>query len=195
MSSGDGNNPDPECVSLLLLFLHSLVELKLPKLMQFYQRLVRISLRWMQTENVSTQALIMLQTIAMQEVDSSILESIINDSNSISILLIELEHKTEDLPTNLEYNKKLSALMQLLLSLLKVESLREKIINLLKEEHLHKIFVPLLGNNSPRSKANDVDVASTEAIKLYIISLALIYEMGTCNEMWNGIYRTIMEQK
>lgn len=195
MCSGDASDYDPDCISLILQFLHSLVELKLSKLIPFYERLVRISLRWLQVETVSAQALLMLRTIALQDVGVNILEPILNVNNSLSLVLLELEHKTDDIPTNLEYNIKLSALMQLLLSLLKVDSLREKVLNIMRVEHLLKIFTPLLGDKSPRQKANDVDTSSPEAVSLYVISAALIYEMARYSETWQTMYASLLQRR
>lgn len=193
--AGDASDNDPECISLLLQFLHSLVELKLSKLIPFNERLVRLSLRWLQVEIISVQALTMLRTIALQDVGDSILEPILNVNNSLSLLLLELEHKTEEIPTNLEYNKKLSALIELLFSLLKLESLREKVLSIVHTEHLVKIFSPLLGDRSPRQRANDVDISSKEAVTLYVISLALIYEMSKYSNQWKEFYSNLIQQR
>ncbi|KRT84391.1 hypothetical protein AMK59_1149 [Oryctes borbonicus] len=195
MCAGDASEHDPECISLVLKFLHSLVELKLSKLVPFYERLVRISLGWLQSEAVSTQALVILRTIALQDVGASILEPILNSNNSLSLLLLELEHKTDEIPTNLEYNKKLSSLMELLLSLLKVASLKEKVLSIVKEGHVFKIFNPLLGDKSPRHRANDVDTTSKEAVTLYIISLTLIYEMSKYSVVWEEVYSSLIQHK
>lgn len=137
----------------------------------------------------------MLRTIAAQDTGIHILEPILNANNSLSLLLIELKNKTEDIPTNLEYNKKLSALMELLLSLLKVESLHEKVLNIVEMDHLEKIFTPLLGDKSPRTKANDVDTSSKEAVSLYVISLALIYEMAKYSESWRETYTNLIQRR
>ncbi|GJQ81759.1 hypothetical protein Trydic_g306 [Trypoxylus dichotomus] len=176
MCAGDTGEHDPECMSLVLTFLHSLVELRLSKLVPFYERLVRVSLRWLQSEVVSTQALVILRTIALQDVGANILEPILNVNNSLSLLLLELEHKTDEIPTNLEYNMKLSSLMELLLSLL-------------------KIFSPILGDRTPRQRANDVDTTSKEAITLYTISLTLIYELSKYAEVWEKMYSCLIQQK
>lgn len=195
-SEGDTITHEPECVSLVFEFIHSLMELKLQKLRRLYPRLLGVALTWIQTDLVCFQALSILRTIAVQTepFEGHMLEPLLN---SMPIFLIALapSQEEEEVPTNIEHNKRLSALTQLFRALLQVDQTKNTVLASLKEDHIVKIFYPLIGSVSPRLRANTADTFSVEAINLYVNAVALVDQLAKSDAQWVNIYSTLLKHR
>ncbi|XP_022915761.2 protein CIP2A homolog L [Onthophagus taurus] len=178
-NSGDATVSEPECVKLLLQFLTCLVNQKLPKTECFYDRMIKLALQFLSHETVSSQALLILKAITINSKNPNLklLEMMLP---KLSIFLIELELNSIETPRNLEYNKKLSCLMELLACLVQIEALRENILNCFKEQHIRKVFEPLLGEK--QNKQNEF--YSVEMITLFANALFLVTKLAEFNEEW-----------
>lgn len=192
--SGDNSGNDPECMALLFEFLHFLLQLQLPKLAPLHPQFVNIALKWTQTEFVCSNALAVLRTVVLNqsEEDNNILEPVLE---GLQIFLMAIENNEEEIPTHIENNKRLSALMELLRVLVKASNTRTKVLAVLKEELLLKIFTPLLGDKSPRTRASSENTYTPEAVLLYVNAIALIDELVKHDLQWINLHNNLMQQK
>ena len=192
--ANNSNEHKNECVSIVLEFLHTLMELSLPQLKLHHQRLIETSLKLIQNNGVDSQAMSLMRIVALNTDSESryILEPILN---SLPAFLTDLESKDEEIPTNVEYNKRISILMELLKVLVQTESFRDRVLSIVKLEHIEKIFSPLICNRSPRTRACDADTSSAEAVELYINALVLVHELARCNHFWSEAQQNLLQQK
>lgn len=193
-SEGDVQSQEPECVSLVFEFIYSLMEMKLTKLKRLHPKLLTVALKWIQTDLVCFQALSILKTIALQTepFEGHTLKPLLN---SMEIFLIALTPGDEEVPTHIEHNKRISALMQLLRALLQVEDTKTYVLCSLKEDHVLKIFYPLIGCLSPRLRANDADTYSIEAVNLYVNAVALVDQLAKTDAQWIHMYQNLLKYK
>lgn len=93
--------------------------MKFIELTRLYPRILQVSLRWIQTDIACTQALSVLLTIAVSanQYGNVDLEPI---AASIPILIMSVNHRSEETPMNVEYQKRIGALLQLLRALVQV---------------------------------------------------------------------------
>lgn len=192
--SGDVLDHDSECMTLLFEFLHFLIQLKLPKLVPLHPRLVNVALEWIKADLVCSEALAILRTVAINTTEDEciILEPFLS---GLPIFLLAIENGKEEIPTHIENNKRLSALMELLRALVKAESTCNRVLGVLKQELLSKIFVPLLGDKSPSSRPSNANTYSAEAIVLYVNAIALIDELAKHDNKWIELHISLMQQK
>lgn len=186
---------EPECMALLFEFLHSLIELELPKLPPLYPRIITLALKWIQTDLVCSQAIAVLRTIALntESEKTHILEPL---AKRLPVFFVALDPKESELPTNTEHNKRVCALMQLLRAMVQADSIKMDVLNAIKEDHIQQIFYPLLGmDESPRLRAGPVDTYSPEAINLYVCALALVDQLAKVNMEWVPMYTNLLKQK
>ncbi|KAL3273249.1 hypothetical protein HHI36_014703 [Cryptolaemus montrouzieri] len=184
-----------ECVALIFQFLHYLIQMNLECLKPFYSKFIQISLQWVQSDVVSHQSIAILKTIAINTSagKTDILKPL---GVSLPVFLLALDYGTqEDIPTHTEHNRKIGALLQLLRVMMRVDHLKPKILMELKEETILKVFYPLLGDDSPRLRANDHNTCSEEAINLYTHALALVDELAKHDVSWVTIRENFLQQR
>ncbi|XP_017785577.1 PREDICTED: uncharacterized protein LOC108568798 [Nicrophorus vespilloides] len=180
-NKGDaGNQLDPECMSIVFRFVHSLIELKLPNLVPLYARMVYVALRWVETEVVSYEALRIVRTVATSSKleDMQLFEPLMK---ALPVFMIDLQHIDEDTIMNIEHCRRLSSVMELFTALLKVEHTKQTVVDTLNEDLVCKIFVPLIGSSPRLPSANN---CTPEAITLYIHTFALINEIACIKSEW-----------
>ncbi|KAK4873864.1 hypothetical protein RN001_013224 [Aquatica leii] len=194
---GDGDlflDNGAECMTLAFAFLHFIIKLRRPNLPGLDSRLVNLALNWIQVDFVSSDALAILRTVAVNATEETCI--ILNPFlNSLPLLLLSITNGEEEIPTHIENNKRLCSLMELLRALMKAEITRRRVLTILKEDVFMKIFMPLIGCSSPRTRASNMNTSSAEAILLYVNSIALIHELLTYDEYWIGFFTDLMQHK
>nr|XP_012138993.1 PREDICTED: uncharacterized protein LOC100879112 isoform X2 [Megachile rotundata] len=125
----EDNEPDPECVTLMMEFLSSLVKLKLSALVPLYPSCVKTAMTWVPVEQVCSKALSLIRVTVIDarrtktfsevlaELDASVLMLIINSVNE------EIQEKHE---LSSETEMRLAELMQLFQEMVKISTLRTK---------------------------------------------------------------------
>ncbi|KAF5306252.1 hypothetical protein FQA39_LY08950 [Lamprigera yunnana] len=196
-SGGSGDileDNEPECMMLSFEFLHFIIKLRPPDLPLLDSRLVSLALKWIQVELVCSNALAILRTVSVNTVEETciILDPFLT---SLPIFLVGIENGDEEIPTHIENNKRLGSLMELLRALMKSETTRKRVLAILREELFLKIFTPLLGCSSPRTRASNVDTCSPAAISLYVNAIALIYELVKYDRQWITCLSSLMQHK
>lgn len=184
-----------ECIALLFQFIHHLVEANMQCLKQFNPKFIQLSLDWIQSDVVSPQSIAILKAIAIRTPpgDTNILKPI---GISLPVFLLALESGSqEDVPTHTEHNRKIGALLELLRVLMKVDHLKAKILIEMKEETICKVFYPLIGDDSPRLRANNLNTCSEEAVNLYIHAVALVDELAKNSVNWVSIRENLLQQR
>lgn len=166
--------------------------MKFVELTDLYPRILQVSLRWIQTDIACTQALSVLRTIAVSATQHGNvdLEQI---ATSIPVLIMSVNHRGEETPMNVEYQKRIGALLQLLKALVQVESLREKISQDLSVEMVERLFMPVVMGNA--SGDDDSSTYSQEAINLYVYTMGLIDELAKHGSEWMNLRCNLMQLK
>lgn len=179
-------------MSLLFEFLHTIIELKYVELTPLYPRILQISLKWIQTDIACTQALSVLRTIAVSatQYGNVDLEPIVTN---IPILIMSVNYRSEETPTNVEYQKRIGALLQLLKALVQMESLRERIMQDLSGEMVERLFMPVVMGNP--SGDDDSSTYSQEAINLYVYAMGLVHELAKGSSEWMNLQSNLMQLK
>lgn len=181
---------DPECLSLLFEFLHTLIEMKFAQLAPLLPRILRIALKWIQTDIACTQALSVLRTIAINTPPEhgQILEPL---HTGIPIFIMMLN----DGAGNLEQQKRVGALLQLFRALLQVDGLKKEVLGELTEVPLKKLFTPVVDGNSTMGSGDDSSIYTGDAVNLFAFAMALVDDLAKIQPEWIGFYCTLMQQK
>ncbi|KAB0793288.1 hypothetical protein PPYR_12908 [Photinus pyralis] len=183
---------EPQCVSSVLEFIHFVIELREPKIEQLNARLVNIALKWLQVELVSSDALAILRTLAINVTveTCAVLNPFLTTLPLFLLHLVNVEGEILD-----EGNKRLTSLMELLGALMQIENTRAQVVGVLKEEIFFKIFSPLLETTTPRIRDSNANAYSLKATILYIKAIALIYELKKYEETWKVFFSDLMQHK
>lgn len=193
--SGDvTSDQDPECALLFIRLIHFMIEIKLPNIVDLKLRLINVSLKWIEFEGVSTEALSMLRTIVLnvKEDEYNILIPVVV---LLPSLLLTIENGNAEAQLNVENNNRLNALVQLLRMLIGIEAVRKDILEMTKLSFIMKIFIPLLGNESPRIQASSPNTQTPEAVLLYVNTMALVNDLIKYDDNWIHLYTSLMQQK
>lgn len=185
---------DPECLSLLFEFLHTVIELKFHQLGPLLPRILRIALKWIQTDIACTQALSVLRTIAINTpADSnSILEPL---QGGIPVFILMLNHGAEETAGNLEQQRRVGALLQLLRALLQVDGLKQKVLEELAEAPLKRMFGPVVDGGASMAGGDEASIYSADAVNLFTFGLGLVDDLAKVQPGWIGLYCVLMQQK
>lgn len=95
---------------------------------------------------------------------------------------------------NLEQQKRVGALLQLIRALIQVDGLKQKVLQELTETALRKLFVPVIEGNSTMGSGDD-NVYSPEAINVFTFALGLIDDLAKVEPCWVTLYCTLMQQR
>lgn len=111
---------DPECVNLILKFIHTL-ETKLVNLSSLYPKIIKLALSWLHSEQVAYQSLIVLTVVIQNGIR---IDDGGGDKDFLSLLTAKLPTfiatlNTEATPTTMEGYKRLGALLHLLRTMLR----------------------------------------------------------------------------
>lgn len=87
---------------------------------------------------------------------------------------------------------RLGALLQLLTAMVQVKTISNKVAQELREDNFKNIFLPLLGDDSPRSSEI---TCSTDAVNLYVYALALVAKLVECNNSWLGFLNGLLANR
>jgi hypothetical protein len=196
METGDGNfeNRDPECIGLVFEFLNFLIEKKAPSVIMVHAVLLQMALKWIHTDLVSSQALTMLKSIAVNvdKNDIGILEPLVQ---GLPIFLTTLDcSRNDDGPDYIEQNLKIAGLFQLLKIMSQVPTIRPKILEDLKLRTVCKIFGCLQDIDGGKVK-NDLDMANIETVNLYVHGMALVNELARDDVAWINLQSNLMQHK
>lgn len=155
--------------------------------------MINIALKWIQTDLVCSQALAILRTIAVNtdNANSIILEPVLT---GLPIFILALG-TGEEIPTNIEHNKRLGALMQLFRALVRADTIGDRVVSALKEETIYNIFGPILGKSALQNRANHADISSIEAVNMYVNTLSLVDELAKKNTNWIPVQNKLLNQK
>lgn len=100
---------DPDCIAVIFEFINFLIEAKLAADRKTFPELVKIALKWIDTDLVSSHALAILRSVAVNvepAVDNDILEPLIK---GLPVFLITLNRsRTEEMPDFMEHNRKVT---------------------------------------------------------------------------------------
>lgn len=170
-----------------------MIELKFTQLKPLLPQILRIALQWIQTDIVCTQALSILRTIAINtpSENSNILEPLYS---GIPIFISTLNHGADQSSANLEQQKRVGALLQLMRVFLQVDSLKNKVLEELNEVPLRKLFAPVIDGNSTMASGDD-SVYSADAVNVFAFALGLISDLAKLQPNWINLYCSLMEQR
>lgn len=184
---------DPECLSLLFEFLHTIIEMKFTQLTPLLPRILCIALKWIQTDIAGAQALSVLRTIAINTApeNGKLLEPL---HSGISIFIMMLNHGADEFSGNLEQQKRIIALLQLIRVLLKVDGLKEKVVAEINEVPFRKLFAPIIDGNSMMGSGDDATY-SADTVNLFAFALILIDDLAKVQQSWSSLYSNLMQQK
>lgn len=185
---------DPECLSLLFEFLDKIIEMKFAQLTPLIPRILTIALKWIQADIASAQALSVLRTIAINTVPEH--ENLLEPLHSgISVFIMMLNYRLEETSGNLEHQKRIVALLQLIRVLLHVDGLKEKVLMEINEVPLKKLFAPVIDGNSLMGSSGDDVVYSIDTVNLFTFALGLIDDLAKIQPSWISLYCDLMQQK
>ncbi|CAH0563585.1 unnamed protein product [Brassicogethes aeneus] len=198
----ENNSIEPECLGIVFEFFLGLLERKLPYLDELRPKFIAVTLKWIQNDHVSSQALNILKSIAVntQNHDNVILEPLIA---GLPVYLLSLNTLQGNIPSNNEHNKKLVALLQLLEAMLKVDSLRDKVLKDINPESIGKVFLPLTGEEGAgdvsKTKSHSYksmeSVENTESINLYVYGLSLVNMLAKYDPDWAKKQTRLMQNR
>lgn len=114
--------------------------------------------------------------------------------SGIPIFVLMLNHGAEESSGNLEQQKRVGALLQLMRSLLQVDGLKEKIVEEITETPLKRLFLPVLDGNSAMGSGDD-SIYSVDAVNVFAFALGLIDDLAKVQPSWIGLYCSLMQQK
>lgn len=197
METGDSNfeNRDPECIALVFEFLNFLIGIKLPEMNPLYSVLIQIALKWIHTDLVSSQALALLKSIAVNvdNNDNRILEPLVQ---GLPIFLNTIDcSRSEDSPDYIEQNLKIAGLFQLLKIMSQVPSIRPKILEDLKVGTVCKVLGCLQDIESPRGSTSDLDLANIDTVNLYVHGISLVNELAKHDVAWMNVQTNLMQNR
>lgn len=208
---------DLECMTLLFEFLHSLIELRIPQLAVLHGRMVRMTIGWVQTEMVSSKALALLRSIAVQPDDPEqqqqqqhVLEPL---ASGLTVLLhiIDTAVPAGDLLHSEQCNK-LTALFQLLRVLACNDTLQSRVFATLKQSSVLRVFDALLGTDDepmsvttltqgsyPNASGEHLlhlkDGFTSELNELYVHAVALVCALATYSEQWEPVLTRVFAHR
>lgn len=202
--SGYSNRSDetsPECMALILEFIHSLMVHQVESLAVFYPKLTTISLNWVNSDWVSYQALSVLSKIVETSADADdvtkteTLQQVINSLPAFVLIL-----QSHAVPSNMENCRRLGALLQLFRNLLRIDEVRSNVLQAVKEDSIAKIFTPLQLDSLgvewlPILKSEDTSVTATDAVDTYLYALGLVNDLTQYGANWLSLQSTLMENR
>ncbi|EFA07883.1 hypothetical protein TcasGA2_TC005457 [Tribolium castaneum] len=197
METGDSTfECEPECFALVFEFLGFLTEIKVPAVTSKYADLIQIALKWIHTDLVSSQALALLKSIAVN-VDENKMEILEPLVQGLPIFLNTLDSsRNEDGPAYVEQNLKIGGLLQLLRIMTQVATIRPKILEDLKVATVCKVLGCLQdAENVSNSKTNDLDMANIDTVNLYVHGIALVNELAKHDITWMNLQTNLMQHK
>lgn len=179
---------DHECMSLLFEFLKSLVELKIDELGNLYPRMVNVALNWIQTETVCSKAMALLKSIAYIPTEKS---SIVLESLASGLpMFIHMLQDEDNLSTTYEHCNKMSALLQLLQTLVTCKDVRDEIFEQLNQTRVKSALEQIL-NNEELIKCRETN----GCVELCVNALVLICELSKFETSWYQFYLQFINQK
>ncbi|XP_026666939.1 uncharacterized protein LOC108621991 [Ceratina calcarata] len=193
-----GDNADPECVTLLMEFLASLVKLKLSALVPLYPLCVKTAMMWVPVEQVCSKALTLIRVTVIDsrrtqscsevlaELDASVLMLIINIEND------QVQGKCE---LSLEAETKLAELMQLFQEMVKTPALRTKVMHSLNEQMIRKLLNPMLNSDTCGGGDWPGNFNQNPTTNLSIHALALTADLAAHNSQWMALFIELLQKK
>lgn len=183
------------CVESIFAFIYIIINLAKNKLKHLYERLINISLRWVDQQIISIEALSILRYILtnIKEDEFELIKPIIN---RLPILFSALENNPKvDIISQLENHKYLSQLMEILRVLVTVQTTRQSVLSVLREDVIQKIFDPFLCNELKQSGASINNTESVEAMILYVNVIGLLNELIKHDHKWYNFYKVLLKEK
>ncbi|KAJ8916377.1 hypothetical protein NQ315_005075 [Exocentrus adspersus] len=220
LSSGDSGcstkNNTPECISIVLEFIHSLMVQDLISTSNLHLMITKLAIEWVNSDRVSFQALIILAKITdnvskgeerlfragtsprsreVQEVDKKIAQLLI--SALPAFLLI---WQTSVTPSNMDSFRRLGALLQLFRCMLQVPELRPSVCEILTEDLIAEVFTPFHNDNLrvdylPSLKSSSDGICSTDTVNTYLYALGLVNDLAQHNSSWIALQSTLMQNR
>ncbi|XP_003702606.2 protein CIP2A [Megachile rotundata] len=194
----EDNEPDPECVTLMMEFLSSLVKLKLSALVPLYPSCVKTAMTWVPVEQVCSKALSLIRVTVIDarrtktfsevlaELDASVLMLIINSVNE------EIQEKHE---LSSETEMRLAELMQLFQEMVKISTLRTKVMQFLNEQMIYKLLSPVMDTEVCVTGDWPGNFIQNPTTNLCIHALALTADLATNNSQWLTAYSELLRNK
>ncbi|KAK0178636.1 hypothetical protein PV327_007512 [Microctonus hyperodae] len=192
---------DPECTALIMEFLLSLVKLKIPSLIPFYPKYIKVAMQQVTNNQISSKALMLIKTILIDsrrsknfndlisELDLSILMTVIGNEDDD-----EMDGKSEK--RSIELNSQLTELIQLLLEMSKTPNLRAQVTQAFSEQTMRRLLRPMLEQENLISGDNlPGDLVGDSATTLHIYALALTAELAMQNSSWLTLYSELIQKK
>ncbi|KAB0793304.1 hypothetical protein PPYR_12924 [Photinus pyralis] len=188
------NNNVSQCVAVVFQFLHFVMQKRRPNIKLLDKRLVNLALKWVQVNHVCSNAYEILRTLAanVTEETSITLDPLLT---SLPIYLLDIVNGEEEVNTNIETNRRLKSLLELLRSLIRTDSTRERVLAILKEDLFIKIFVPLLNKSPTKTRAHYTSTQTLDAVLLYASAIVLISELCKYDGMWRSFFADLMQQR
>lgn len=205
-SSGDSaysvKDNSPECISVILEFIHSLMILDTEPITDLNPKITSLAINWISSEWVSFQALAVLTKIVENvletendKTNAEILQSLVG---SLPVFILILQSNA--IPSNMESCRRLGAVLQLFRGMIQAASIRPSVLHVLKEEFIARVFIPLQSDNLnveclPIFKSSDAGVSSTDAVDTYLYALGLVNDLAQYGVNWLGLQSTLMENR
>lgn len=119
---------DPECVLLILKFIHALETHNLGNLSSLYSNIIKLALDWVHSEVVSYQSLTLLTIVAHNIIKMNDEKNNKLLHTTTSTLATVLKTYTLDsVPTTMDSCRRLGPLLELLSTMFKCNSLRNEV--------------------------------------------------------------------
>ncbi|KAJ8925670.1 hypothetical protein NQ315_009515 [Exocentrus adspersus] len=211
--SGCSNNSNtPECISIVLEFIHSLMVQDLISASNLPLMITRLATGWVNSDWVSFQALIILTKIVdnLPEVEARTFRvgssgrsrEVEETDKKISQILISalpsflLTWQTSVASSNVESCRRLGALLQLFRGMLQVPELRPSVCEMLTENLIAEVFIPLQTDNYvPILKSSSDGICTTDTVNTCLYAVSLVNDLAQHNSSWLGFLCTLMENK
>lgn len=184
-----------QSVESIFEFLYIIMTLIKSKPKHFYKRLIKVCLYWIELHKISPQAVLILQhiTINIKEDEFDLLEPL---TSQLSIFISPFEkHYKEECISQVEYQKYLSHVMEILKVLVRTKTTRQSILTVLKEDDIKEIFKPFLSHDLNNHRSSIINNKSIEIMILYVNIIGLLNEIVKYDCEWNSFYKTLMTQR
>ncbi|XP_014215606.1 polyamine-modulated factor 1-binding protein 1 [Copidosoma floridanum] len=190
-----------ECAGLVMEFLHSLMKLQAPCLVQLYPLIVKTAVSWVTTESVSSKALALIRTIVCDsrrsKSSAEVLEAL--DLSVLTLLIKEdddIDGIDRSQSSTIEVEKNLTELMQLFQELVKTPSIRTQVLEVFSISKMRILMKEVLecSNDSsiiekPRNLFQD------SSTNFYVHALSLIADLAINNTHWLEMYTELLRKK
>lgn len=183
-------SPEYECMNLLFEFLNALVELKPSILVQLHEKLVKLSLNWVQNGMVCSKALALLKTITFNFPQNLSSETLQNLCTHVPLFLQLLQNNCTQTMTFNEHCIKLCALLQMLRALLCSKEVMKSVVDYLNEENVKSLLLSMTKNEEVLKYAE-----TNAGVEFCMSALALVAELSQHDDSWYGDYQQIIKQK